>query len=163
VRFLVKVSAGDAAANRLALMPPVPHGHAISAQRWRAHRNAVPAVAALLILTACADKPPTPTTCVVPHESGFIGAGSRQEQMTMMQNGKPCEMFIMNSKGAIGGGRIAASATHGAASLRFVYEATILSYTPAHDYVGSDRFAVAFGSDFIETVEVEVVPSPTKP
>jgi len=132
----------------------------MSAKRWWAHRTAV---AALLILTACAEKPPTPSTCVVPHASGFIGTGSRQEQMTIMQNGKPCEMFIMNSKGAMGGGRIATPATHGAASLRFVYEATIISYTPAHDYVGSDRFTVAFGSDFIETVDVDVVPSSTKP
>jgi hypothetical protein len=80
----------------------------------------------------------------------------------MMANGKPCEMFIMNNKGAIGGGKIVTPATHGTASLRVVYEATIISYTPAHDYVGSDRFTVAFGSDFTETLEVEVVPSPTK-
>jgi hypothetical protein len=83
--------------------------------------------------------------------------------MAMMQNGKPCEMYIMNNKGAIGGGKIVTPATHGTASLQFLYEATALSYTPAHDFVGSDRFAVAFGSSFIETVDVEVVPSPTKP
>jgi hypothetical protein len=31
---------------------------------------------------------------------------------------------------------------------------------PAHDYIGRDQFAVAFGPDVIETVEVEVVPKP---
>ena len=81
----------------------------------------------------------------------------------MMQNGKPCEMFIMNNKGAVGVGKIVTPATHGVASLRFVYEATILSYTPAHDFVGSDRFTVALGSDFLETMDVEIVPSSTKP
>jgi hypothetical protein len=83
--------------------------------------------------------------------------------MTMMQNGKPCEMFIMNNKGAVGVGKFVIPATHGVATLRVVYEATIISYTPAHDYVGSDRFTVAFGSDFTETLEVEVVPSTAKP
>jgi hypothetical protein len=121
------------------------------------------AVAALFILTACVKQPPTPDTCVVPHASGFIGAGNRQERMTMMQNGKPCEMFIMNTKGAVGVGKIVTPASHGVAGLRFVYEATVLSYTPAHDFVGSDQFTVAIGSDFIETVEVGIVPSSTKP
>jgi hypothetical protein len=134
----------------------------MSAKRWRASRNAVVAVAALFILTECAKQPPTPDTCVAHHESGFIVAGSGQGRMTMMQNGKPCEMYIMNSKGAVGSGKIVAPATHGIASLRFVYEATVISYTPAHDFVGSDRFSVAVGSDFMETIEVEVVPSATK-
>ena len=100
---------------------------------------------------------------MIPQESGFIGTGNGQDRMTMMQNAKPCEMFIMNNKNAIGGGKIVTPATHGVASLRVVYEATIISYTPSHDFVGSDRFAVAFGSDFTETMEVEVVPSSTKP
>jgi hypothetical protein len=159
VRFFVKVSVGSAAANRSASV----HGPTMSAKRRRARRNAVTGVALLFILTACAKAPPTPDTCVVPHESGFVGAGNRQERMTMMQNGKPCEMFIMNNKGAVGVGKIAIPATHGVATLRVVYEATIISYTPAHDYVGSDRFTVAFGSDFTETLEVEVVPSTAKP
>ena len=47
--------------------------------------------------------------------------------MTMMQNAKPCETFIMNNKGGIGGGKIVTPATHGVASLRVVYEATIIS------------------------------------
>jgi hypothetical protein len=163
VRFLVKVSAGSAAANRTALVPPEPHGPAMSVQRWRARRNVVVAMVALFILTACVKQPPTPDTCVAPHESGFIGAGNRQDRMIMMQNGKPCETFIMNNKGALGVGRIVTPAIHGVASLRFVYEATVLSYTPAHDFVGNDQFTVAIGSDFIETVEVQIVPSSAKP
>jgi hypothetical protein len=163
VRFLVKVSAGSAAANRSALMPPAPHVPATSLNRWRPHRKLVTAIVAPFILAACVKQPPTPDTCVVPHQSGFIGTGNRQERMTMMQNGKPCEMFIMNNKGAIGVGKIATPATHGVASLRFVYEATVLSYTPAHDFVGSDQFTVAIGSDFSETLEVDIVPSSTKP
>ena len=83
--------------------------------------------------------------------------------MTVVQNGKACETYIMNNKGAVGVGKIVTPATHGTASLRVVYEATIMSYMPAHDYVGSDRFTVAFGSDFTETLEVEVVPSTAKP
>jgi hypothetical protein len=160
VRFQVKVSARNAAVNRSGLVPSAPHGPTMSVNRWRAPRNAVVAVAAVFILTACAKKPPTPDTCVVPYESAFISAGSRQDRMTMMQNGKPCEMYIMNNKGAIGGGKIVTPATHGVATLRFIYEATVISYTPAHDFVGSDRLTVAFGPDFIETVEVEVVPKP---
>jgi hypothetical protein len=163
VRYFVKVSAGSAAANPLASVPSAPNGPTMNAKSWRTHRSAVVAVAALFILTACAKQQPTPDTCLVPHQSGFIGAGNRQERMTMMQNGKPCEMFIMNSKDAVGVGKIVTPATHGVATLRVVYEATIISYTPAHDYVGSDRFTVAFGSDFTETLEVEVVPSTAKP
>jgi hypothetical protein len=144
-------------------MLPVPRGRTMSAKGWRAHRNAVAAIASLFILSACAkQQQPTPTACIVPHQSGFIGAGSGEERMTMVQNGKPCETFIMNSKGAIGVGKIVTLAAHGVASLRFDYEATYISYTPAHDYVGSDRFVVAFGPDSIETVEVEIVPSKTK-
>jgi hypothetical protein len=160
VRFLVKLSAQNTATNPSALVPPVPLGPKLSAKRWRAPRNAVVAVAALFVLTVCAKPPPTPDTCLVPHQSGFIGAGSGQQRMTMMQNGKPCEMFIMNNGGGIGGGKIATPATHGAASLRFTYEATVISYVPAHDYVGRDQFAVAFGPGVIETVEVDVVPKP---
>jgi hypothetical protein len=163
VRFFVKVSAGSAAANPLASVPSAPNGPTMNAKSWRTYRSAVAAVAALFILTACAKQHPTPDTCLVPHQSGFIGAGSGQDRMTMMENGKPCEIFIMNNKGAIGGGKIVTPAAHGTASLRVVYEATILSYTPAHDFVGSDQFAIAFGSDFIETVDVQVVSSPTKP
>jgi hypothetical protein len=121
------------------------------------------ASSALFILTACEKHAPTPDTCIVPHESGFVTAGNRQERMTMMQNGKPCETFLMNNKGGIGVGKIVAPATHGVASLRFVYEATVLSYTPAHDFVGNDRFTVAIGSDFTETVDVAIVPSSSKP
>jgi hypothetical protein len=159
VRFFVNVSAGGVAANR----PAPPDGSTTNAKSRWARWNAVVAMAALFILTACAKPPPTPDTCVVPHQSGFIGTGSGQDRMTMMQNGKPCEMFIMNNKGAVGGGKIVTPATHGTASLRVVYEATILSYSPAHDFVGSDQFAVAFGSDFTETVDVQVVPSSAKP
>ena len=132
---------------------------------FRANRHPIALVVAPFILAACsAQQPtPTPTTCIVPHQSGFIGAGSGQVQMTMVQNGKPCEVFIMNSKGAVGVGKIVTPATHGTASLRFTYEATSLSYAPAHDYVGSDRFVVAFGSDFTETVDIQVVPSKSKP
>ena len=131
----------------------------------RANRNAATLAAALFIQAACAAQHPTPTpgACIVPHQSGFIGTGSDQQRMAMVQNGKPCEMFIMNSRGSVGVGKILTPATHGTASLRFTYEATFISYAPAHDYTGSDRFAVAFGSDFIETVEVQVVPSSTRP
>ena len=160
MRFLLTVSAENAAANRTALVPPVPNDPTMSTTRWRAYRNAVAAVAALFVLTVCAKPPPTADTCLVPHQSGFIGAGSGQQRMTMMQNGKPCEMFIMNNRGGIGGGKITSPATHGAASLRFTYEATVISYVPAHDYVGRDQFAVAFGPGVIETVEVDVVPKP---
>ena len=164
MRFLITVSAGYTGANWTASVPPVPNGPTMSAKKWRVHRKTVAAMAALFILAACAgQQQPTPSTCVVPHQSGFIGGGSGEERMTVAQNGKPCETYIMNNKGAVGVGKIVTPATHGAASLRVVYEATYISYTPAHDYVGSDRFVVAFGPDSIETVEVEVVPSTNKP
>ncbi len=41
-------------------------------------------------------------------------------------------------------------------------EATVVSYTPAHDYVGTDRFVVDYWPNFIETVDIEVMP-PAKP
>ena len=164
VRFLVTASAGSAATNRTALVPLVPHGPRMSVKKWRAHRKTLAAMAALFILAACAGRQQlTPSNCIAPPQSGFIGARNGEERMTVVQNGKACETFIMNNKGAVGVGKIVTPATHGAASLRFVYEATYISYTPARDYVGGDRFVVAFGPDSIETVEVEIVPSPTKP
>jgi hypothetical protein len=52
---------------------------------------------------------------------------------------------------------------HGTAAVRKTAEATVTSYTPASDYVGDDRFKVAFGPDFEMTVLVQVVPITTGP
>ena len=139
VRFQVKVSARNAAVNRSGLVPSAPHGPTMSVNRWRAPRNAVVAVAAVFILTVCQSRRQHQTPVSSPINLALSALGSGQQRMTMMQNGKPCEMFIMNNGGGIGGGKIA---TPWRPMVRQVfgslYEATVISYVPAHDYVGRD-------------------------
>jgi len=44
------------------------------------------------------------------------------------------------------------------ASVRVTAEATLVSYTPARDYIGPDEFTVNFGPNFDLKVFVQVVP-----
>jgi hypothetical protein len=149
----------------------VSHGHALmtngltlDARGGRQHRHLLAVGTALLVLLACtAQQQPTPSTCVVAHDSGFVGAGGGQEHITVSQNGQPCVMAMDVGRGAIAGGAIAMPATHGVASVRLSNDTSVISYIPAHDYVGSDRFVVDFGPNFRETVDVQVVPSAAKP
>lgn len=95
---------------------------------------------------------------MVAHVSGFIGAGSAQEHLTVAKNGAPCEMYLSIRNGSIGGGTVTMPPTHGAATVRVAAEATVVSYTPARDYTGPDRFEVAFGPEFNLAVAVDIVP-----
>ena len=79
----------------------------------------------------------------------------------MAQNGKPCETYIMNNRAPLA----SAKSSHRDLGARSG-EGRPVPPSPAAgfpDYVGSDRFVVAFGPDSIETVEVEVVPSTEQP
>jgi hypothetical protein len=118
---------------------------------------------ALIALSACASRVPTQSDCVVATNSGFIGAGSAQTQITVARNGAPCEIASSIRSGPMGEGEIAVPPAHGTAAVRKTAEATVTSYTPASDYVGDDRFKVAFGPDFEMTVLVQVVPITTGP
>jgi hypothetical protein len=137
----------------------------MSAMRWRAYRSPVATAAALFMLAACAAQEPTHNACVVANNSGFmvVGGGGGEVRITVAQNGQPCDMALTIRGGAVGGGTITTPASHGTASVRLLNLETIVSYTPAHDYVGSDRFTVEYGMDFVETVDVDVVPLPAKP
>ena len=103
---------------------------------------------ALAALSACAYETPTRTACVVARESGFIGAGGGEERITVAQNGSPCVMATSVRGGSMGRGQITLPPAHGTASVRVAAEATLISYTPAPDYVGADSFTVNFGPDF---------------
>jgi hypothetical protein len=113
---------------------------------------------ALAALSACANRTPTRTACVVAQESGFIGADGGEEHITVAQNGSPCVMAISVRGGSMGQGRITLPPVHGTASVRVAAEATLISYTPAPDYVGADNFKVSFGPNFEVMVQVQVVP-----
>lgn len=115
---------------------------------------------ALTALSGCTSQQPTPTqgTCVVAHESGFVGAEHGQVQITVGQNGSPCVTAASIGRGSMGQGEIATPPAHGSAAVNTTAEATLISYTPARGYVGADQFEVAFGPNFTVTVVVQVVP-----
>jgi hypothetical protein len=113
---------------------------------------------ALIVLSACSAPPPTRDACVVAHVSGFLGAGTAEEHITVAQNGSPCVIDASIRGGSMGQGEIAMPPTHGTAAVLVTAEATQVSYTPAPSYVGADRFDVAFGPNFTMTVLVQVVP-----
>jgi hypothetical protein len=108
-------------------------------------------------LSACAPRVLTPNACLVADASGFIGAGTAQERITVAQNGAPCVIFLSIRGGSMGDGTVTTPPAHGAATVRVTAEATLISYTPARDFVGPDRFDVAFGPNFNMAVAVEVV------
>jgi hypothetical protein len=115
-------------------------------------------MALLIILSACAKQELTKSECVVAHESGFVDTTGNQQRITVAKNGSPC-VIEMTLRGQIGpGGQIGTPPVHGTASIRDLATATLISYTPARDYVGDDRFEVVFSRDFSTTVLVQVVP-----
>ena len=112
---------------------------------------------ASVTLSACAPHVLTQKACLVGDVSGFIGAGSAQGHITVAQNGAPCELFLSNRGGSMGDGTVATPPANGIATVRVTAEATVISYTPAREYIGPDRFDVAFGPNFNMTVAVDVV------
>jgi hypothetical protein len=118
---------------------------------------------ALIALSACTRQVLTQNDCVVAANSGFIGAASAQTQITVARNGAPCEIASSIRGGPMGEGEIAVPPEHGTATVRKTAEATVTSFTPVRDYVGDDRFKVAFGPDFEMTVLVQVVPIASGP
>ena len=118
---------------------------------------------ALIALSACTRQVLTRNDCVVATESGFIGTGGGQTNITVARNGAPCEIASSIRGGPMGEGEIAVPPAHGTATVRKTAEATVTSYTPASDYVGDDRFQVAFGPNFEMTILVQVVPITTGP
>jgi plastocyanin domain-containing protein len=118
---------------------------------------------ALITLSACASRQPTQSACVVAQESGFVGAGGAQTQITVARNGSPCVIDASIRSASMGQGQITAPPSHGTATVQTTAEATSILFTPARDYVGEDRFAVALGPNFRLTVLVQVVPIATGP
>ena len=116
---------------------------------------------ALIVLSACSSPQPTRDACVVAHVSGYFGAGSGQEHVTVAQNGSPCVIDASMRRGSMGQGEIAKPPVHGTATVQVTAEATQIAYTPERSYVGSDSFDVAFGPNFTLTVQVQVVPLAT--
>jgi hypothetical protein len=89
---------------------------------------------------------------VVAHESGFVGAGGGQERITVAENGSPCVIAAAIKQSSMGQGEITTPPSHGTATPPTTAEATFISYIPAREYLGEDRFAVAFGPNFNVTV-----------
>jgi Bacterial Ig domain len=118
----------------------------------------------LIALSACTQQKLTHSECVVAHESGFVDTTGNRQHITVAENGSPCVIVVTSGRGRIGlGGQIGTPPAHGTASVNDETEATLISYTPARDYVGEDSFEVIFGPDFNETVLVQVVPITTSP
>jgi len=64
--------------------------------------------------------------------SGFIGAGSAQTNITVARNGAPCEIASSIRGGPMGEGEIAVPPAHGTATVRKTAEATVTqSQSPA--------------------------------
>ena len=57
----------------------------------------------------------------------------------------------------MGDGTVTTPPAHGTTTVRVTAEATLVSYTPAREYIGPDRFDVAFGPNFNMAVAVDVV------
>jgi hypothetical protein len=120
-------------------------------------RFGVFAAAALGVLSGCTAPKPTQTTCVVAHESSFLGAGSAQERITVARNGGRCVIAESIGRATMGEAGVSVPPAHGTAAIKVLEEATLISYTPTADYVGADRFEVAFGPNFHVNVLVQVV------
>ena len=114
-------------------------------------------VTAFLVLSGCASPKPTRSTCVVAHEFTFMSTGSMEQQITVARNGSPCVVAMGLGHSGIGGAVVAVPPDHGKAAIRALEESTLISYTPASDYVGPDKFDVAFGPNFTVKVFVQVV------
>ena len=134
-------------------------------------RFVVIAAAVLSMLGGCASPKPTQTTCVVAHESSFLGAGSAQERcgievdvphcaqerITVARNGPRCVIAESIGHTTMGEAGVSVPPAHGTAAIKVLEEATLIAYTPAPDYVGADRFEVSFGPNFHVNVVVQVV------
>ena len=131
--------------------------------------KALPSCVALLlsVLCTCAQQELTQSQCVVAHGSGFVGTTGNEEHITVAQNGSPCAIGVAGNARRLGGqyglgGHIETPPMHGTASIRDTTYATEILYTPAPNFVGDDRFLIAFGPDFNATVFVHVVPVASK-
>jgi len=125
--------------------------------------NVFGALVFLIALSACAEQKLTQSECVVAHESGFMGTPGVQERITVAQNGGPCIIGMTIGRVPMGvEGQIKLPPAHGTASIRATADATFISYTPARDFAGDDRFEVMFGPNFSATVLVRVVPLTSK-
>jgi hypothetical protein len=118
---------------------------------------------ALVALSACSNRQLTQDACVVAPVSGFVATGRAEDHLTVAQNGSPCVIDASIRGGAMGNGTIATPPTHGTATVQVTAEATQISYTPEHSYVGPDAFVVSLGSEFTISVSVQVVPIAAKP
>ena len=118
---------------------------------------------ALIALSAYVNQKLTQRSCVVAHEPGFVGAGGAEVRITVAENGSHCVIAVAIKRSSMGQGEITTPPSHGTATPRTTAETTLISYKPAREYVGEDRFAVAFAPNFNVTVFVQIVPVTTGP
>jgi hypothetical protein len=118
----------------------------------------------LLLCSECSQQQLTQNSCVVHAASNFAGAAALSGQITVVQNGSPCEMaLVLNSpsgSGFVSDPQVVTPPAHGTATARMSNGAAVMVYTPNHDYVGPDRFAVLFGPKYTLSVDVTVVAQP---
>jgi hypothetical protein len=130
---------------------------------WRCMKLMGVVALLLSVSSACAKQELTQSHCVVAHGSSFVGTTGNQEHITVAENGSPCGMEMVGNARRLGGqfglgGQIETPPMHGTASIRDTPYATVITYTPAPNFVGDDRFMVTFGPDFNATIFVQVVP-----
>lgn len=115
-----------------------------------------------LLYSGCSQQELTQNSCVVHPASSFAGSGSSSGDITVAQNGAPCEMaLVLNSRtgmGFVSDPQLITRPAHGSASARMTNGAAVMVYTPDRDYIGTDRFVVSFGPSYTLSVAVAVVP-----
>lgn len=118
----------------------------------------------MLLCSGCSHQELTQKSCVVHPASNFAGAVSSNGDITVAQNGSPCDMaFVLDSRtgaGFVSDPQLITRPTHGSATVRMSDGAAVMVYTPDRDYVGTDRFVVSFGPSYTLSVDVTVVSLP---
>ena len=66
----------------------------------------------------------------------------------------------METDGRSSDPQLAAEPAHGSAAVWMLKGAALIFYMPSLDYIGPDRFVVAFSRDYALTVDISVVPLP---
>lgn len=133
-------------------------------QRTLQQKRSRAALFLVLLGCGCSHQELTQNSCVVHPASSFAGAGRSSGDITVARNGSTCDMaFVLNNRtgsGFVSDPQLITGPAHGSASVRMSNGAAVMTYTPARDYVGPDRFVVSFGPSYTLSVSVAVVPLP---
>jgi hypothetical protein len=137
----------------------IARGHILATHQEVCMKSGAMICLALIALSGCTSQKLTETSCIVGHASGFAWTTGTQEHITVAENGSPCILSVTAGREQVAfGGQIGRRPLHGTADIRYSGYATLISYVPDNDYVGSDSFELVFGPDFNATVLVNVVP-----